>query len=162
VVRAQKAQAKAECVEKATAALITEVSQRSAANQPAILKKQAEEFLTRLACLKITQKIAREITESKTFELVPVAGKGHSKAVQLASKKEESNRNNGVAEGATTLGRNGADFGCPQFMHTTEIDPSRTSENSGSEKPAISVEGSLFSHPAKPEIGFGDDAEVIS
>lgn len=158
--REQRAREKAEAIEKAPAALVAEVIRRNQAREPALLKKQAEEFLTHLAGLRITQKEAREITESKTFELVPVAGKGHSKAVQLASKKEESNRNNGVAEGAQTLGGNGAHFGCLQSMHPTEIDPIQTREKCGSEKPPISVDDSLFTLPSEPRNDPLDDEEV--
>jgi hypothetical protein len=158
--REQRAQARAETIEKAVAALVTEISRRNAAKEPALLKKQAEEYLTHLVRLRITQREAREITNSKTFELVPVEGKkGRPKAVQLAGKKEESNRNSGVVEGSKTLGENGADFGCPQSMHPTEIDPIQTRETCGSEKPPISVDDSLSTPPSGLK---GDaDEEVI-
>jgi hypothetical protein len=159
--RQRKAAERAEAIQKAVDTLIAEIQRRSQTGEPAILKKQAEGFLTHLTGLKIIQREAREITESKAFELVPVAGKGHSKAVQLAGKKEESNRNSGITEGAKTLGENGAHFGCPPSMHPTEIDPSETSENSGTEKPPISVDDSLFTPPLGLKNGLPDDSELI-
>ncbi len=158
--RHRKAAEKAETIQKAVDALTTEIQRRSQAGKPAILKKQAEEFLTHVAELTVTQKMAREVINSKTFKLVDGEGKGHPKAVQLAGKKEESNRNNGVADGVKTLGVNDSDFGGPLSMHSTEIDPTQTRENYGSEKPPISVEGSLFTPPAKPENGLADDPAI--
>lgn len=102
--------------------------------------------------------MAREVIKSETFRLVDVEGKGHPKAVQFAGEKEESNRNTDVAEGTKTLMENGADFGCPQSMYPTEIDPSQTRENSGSEKALFSVERSIFSPHAEPQDGSVDDA----
>lgn len=149
--REQRAREKAEATEKAVAALVTEVSRRGVAKETALLKKQAEEFLTNLAGLKITQQEAREITESKSFELVPVAGKGHSKAVQLASEKEESNRNSTPLEPPKTLGENDAHFGCPPSMHPTEIGFHQSQCLRAPEKPPISVAGSLFTPAAEQE-----------
>ncbi|MBZ5563621.1 MAG: hypothetical protein LAP13_14525, partial [Acidobacteriia bacterium] len=156
--REQRAREKSASIKGAVAALTTEISRRNQAEEPCLLKKQAEEFLTHLAGLKITQKVARNVIKSEAFRLVDIGGKGHPKAVQLASEKEESNRNNSVAEGWKTLVEKGADFGCPQSMHPTEIDPSQTLENSGSEKALISVDRPILSSPAKPQDGSGDDS----
>jgi hypothetical protein len=149
--REQRAREKAESIEKSVAALVAEISRRAQVGEAALLKKEAEEFLTHLAGVRITQIEARKITESKTFELVPEGGKGHAKAVHLAGKKNESNRNRRPTEPAQTQAGNGADFGCSQSMHPTEIDPFQTSTNSGSEMPGISVEASLFTSPPGAE-----------
>jgi hypothetical protein len=157
--REQRAREKAEAIQKATAALMAEIIRRNQAKESALIKQQAEDFLRHLAGLEITQKEARKITESENFKHVPGEGKGHPKVIQLAGKKNESNRNNGVAEGATTLGGDGADFGCPLSMHPTEIDPIRTREQCGSERLHISVDDSLFTPPSGLK---GDaDEEVI-
>jgi hypothetical protein len=142
--RKLKAEDKARQKEAAVAALVTEISRRNAAKEPALLKKQTEEFLAHLPGVKITQTVAREIINSEKFAILKGEGKGHPRIVQLPGKKEESNRNSEVTEGAKTQGENGADFGGPQSMPSTEIDSSQVSINSGSGKGPISVNDSLF------------------
>jgi hypothetical protein len=153
--RQQKAAEKAETIQKAVDALTAEIQRRSQAGEPAILKKQAEEFLTHFGRLKITQKEAREVINCEAFQIVEGKGKGNPKTVQMVGKKKGSNRNNGVVEDAKTAGENGADFGCPPSMHSTEIDPIQTSEKCGSEKLPISVDDSLFTPPS----GMKSDAD---
>jgi hypothetical protein len=153
--RQRKAVEEAEAIQKAVDALTAEIQRRSEAGEPAILKKQAEDLLTHLAGLSVTQRVAREAIESEAFQLVDVKGKGRPKTVHLAVKKEENNRNNGVAEGAKTLGENGIDFGCPPSIYPTEIDPIQTRDKCGPERPPISVEDSLFTPPS----GMKSDAD---
>lgn len=142
--RQRKAAEKAQTTQKAVEALTAEIQRRSEAKEPSILKKEAEDFLLHHAGLKVTQREAREIINSEAFQIVEGQGKGRPKTVHLAYNKESSDRNTGVAESAKTAGENSADFGCPDSMHPTEIDPSQTRQKCGSEKPLISVKDSLF------------------
>ena len=157
--RQQRARERAESIQKAVAALVAEISRRNQAGEPGLLKKQAEEFLMHLTGAKITQKEARGVTGSETFILVDGEGKGHPKVVQLAGKKNESNRNRVPTEAAQTPPSNGADFRCPPSMHPTEIDPCQARINGGSEKGPISVNDSPFTPPT--EATNEADEEVI-
>jgi hypothetical protein len=153
--RQRKAAEKADTIQKAVDALTAQIQRLSQAGKPAILKRQAEDFLLHHAGLTITQHVAREVIKSKTFRLVAGKGKGHPQTVQLAGIKEESNRNSGIAEGAKTAGEKSADFGCPPSMHATEIHLSQTRINSGPEQHPISVDDSLFTPPS----GMKDDVD---
>ncbi len=160
--REQKAQEKAETLQKAVDVLVCEISRRSEAGESAILKKQAETFLT---AQHFTQNVAREAIKSQAFEVAEIDGKGHPKALRLAVKNGESNRNTATTGAAQTAGRKDADFGCPVSMRPTEIDPSQTGKNGGSKDCGISVEPSLFSprenEQPEPRIPFADDSEAL-
>jgi hypothetical protein len=155
--RQRKEAEKAQTIKKAVEALKGEIQRRSQTGETAILKKQAEEFL---ASQGFAQKLPREVIKSPVFVAVEIEGKGHPRAVHLAAKIEESNRNSRIAEGAKTAGENDADFGCPLAIHPTEIDTLQTRENSGSEKPPISVDHSLFTLRSEPKNEPLDDEEV--
>lgn len=146
--RQKRAQEKAQTVQDAVNLLTAEIQRREQADERNILKKEAEELLARRGC---TQRIAREVVKSEKFQIVEIEGKGHPKAVRMALIKDESNRNTVIAEGAEIEAKNNSDFGCPQSMPTTEIDPSGTGVNKGSEKGSISVAHPLFPPPVNPE-----------
>ena len=146
--RKRKAEERARAIQDATALLVAEIKRRLHAGEPEFLKKQAEEFLTRQ---NITQKLAREALQAPDINIEEAAGKGHPKTVRLAAKNGVSNRNTAIVEPAQTQGESDAHFGGPVSMHPTEIEPSQTSINSGSNEGAISVEDSVFS-PRRPRV----------
>jgi len=149
--RERRAKERADALAGAVEALRAEITRREGAGEPGILKKQAETFLTGLG---MTQKMARETVQSPAFEVVEQRGKGHPKVLRLVSMAGSLNRNAPILEGASIQGGNDTDFGCPDSMHPTEIDPHEPQYPCGSEKAAISVGDSRQTPPEREkEVG---------
>jgi hypothetical protein len=146
--RERRAKEKAAQLANATDALAAEIVRRQEAGQAEILRKEAEGFLVRQG---LTQKLAREVLASPAFEVVALPGPGHPKALRLAHKNEAGNRNTEPSEAAKMATGNDADFGCPVFMHPTEIGPTQDPHLCGSERTGISVDDPVFSPPPSPK-----------
>jgi hypothetical protein len=138
--REWQARERASAIDSATELLKTEILRRKAGGEPAILKKQAEEFLKPFG---IKQKIAREAIDSCAFQVVEIAGKGHPKEIRLAENVHSHNRNNPQTEPFVYVGSSDGDFGKPHKQSVTEIDQQETSCSCISQEGAISVESSL-------------------
>ena len=156
--RTRLAQEKEAAVTAAAESLKAEILRREAAGEPALLKKKAEEFLT---SRDITQKIARAVISSPTFETAEIPGKGHPKVVRLAGKKDIGNRNITPMEPSIYAASSDGDFGCPHPEHTTEIPPHETRHLRGFQSVPISVESTLFTPPeGQQSSARNDDDEV--
>jgi hypothetical protein len=120
--------------------LKTEVSRREAANEPEILKKEAEELLTSRG---IKQKIAREATNSSAFETFEIVGRGHPKGVRLADKDHSVNRNTTSTETTVCTGLSSVDFSQSHPERMTELDPANTQCLEAFQRGVILVEGDI-------------------
>lgn len=157
--RERRAKERVEQLAKATEALATEIVRRLETGEPEILKKEAETFLTALG---FTQKLAREALISPTFETVALPGQGHPKALRLGSIKTPGNRNTEPSEAARIAVGNDADFGCPIFMHPTEIGPAQGQSLCTSERADISVDQPVYTPPPSLEKETENAAEPVA
>ena len=154
----QRRRESSDAVTSAIEAVKGEIARRQKAMEPEILKKQAEAFLT---SRRVKQEIAREATNSPVFESVPVAGKGHPKVLRVGGKNNRLNRNTVFTEPARIDNGRGADFGCPDSMHPTEINLRETQYLCGPVNASISVEDSAFSPTTDAKkVAFPSSVEV--
>jgi hypothetical protein len=151
--RERQAQARVSAIKSATDSLKTEILRRETAGEPAIMKKQAEGFLSSLS---IKQKIARETIDSSAFKVVEIAGKGHPKEVRLADHNNNDDRNALHTEAAVYGGSSDDDFGEPLKQGATEIDRRETKRSSVFQEGAISVEPSTSN-----DTKLTDDREIL-
>jgi hypothetical protein len=139
--RERRARERAELLSKAADALVAEIKRRAKVGEPPMLKERhAVPFVMGLG---LKQKQARELVNKPSdgrWVLIPLPGKkGHPVALFLPGKTSNDDGNQAPTEGAQIAGGMNADFRQPHEQWATEIDPSQTSENSGSVKAPISV-----------------------
>ena len=138
--RERRGREKADATRAATEALHVEIVRREQAGEAAILKTEAERFLT---SRRFKRKTAREAIASPLFETAALSGKGHPMIVRLARNNQSLSRNAGVMEVPKTLGKNDADFCRPHEQCTAEINPPETRIEQAFLKPTISAEGDI-------------------
>jgi len=133
--RAERETAWREKIASTTESLVAEITRRTEAGEPPLLKKKAEALLHGQGLTRMAARQALKDGAEMHWQFISVAGKGHPQAVI----KCESGRNTTRTGPAQTLARNDAYFGRPLFMHPAEIDPSQAQCLSASESPGISA-----------------------
>lgn len=150
--RQRAAEEKAQQFSHGVAMLFAEINSRDTSGERAILKNEAEEFLMRM---KLTRKIARQIIASDSFSTVPGVGKGHpaelhrSMKVVVAAEMHECQNNSNNAHFTQ------ADSRRPHLERTAEINPSKTSINTGDFQQPISAANSILLRGSEKPVETG-------
>jgi hypothetical protein len=134
--RLRKANEKAAKHSEGVALLIAEIGRRANTGQPAILKKDAEDFLV---AAKYTRKDARAIMASDPIVAVARGGKGNPLELHVSMKEVAAAEMQECSEPNKNEDAVHADFRRPHLQHAAEMDTSRTLINRSDFEPAISA-----------------------